>query len=242
MSKSAELWNYIKPELFIKNYSTYENPLIFDYTNQSVTTVKLVPKLWMVAGLVVQKVYYSPQHVLKDPHHIPVVHEEWDWLLDPETLLVLARTITSSCYQADTETPQRIEDFSTSRIKYYTSYSMQLQEIRQRRQNHINHIEEIIIKTLLPIVAEADVRTAVLLATSFMNHLREPIQQYVTNGTFDLVKALYKKELRKSFPWLEKCYTFPETNTSCFYEYLIQYLMQDPVACIEQLDRSLFII
>lgn len=243
MSKNpAELWNYIKPELFVKDCSRYDNPLVFDYTNQSVTTVKLVPKVWMIAGLVVQKVYYKEFNVVENTYNTPLVHESWDWFLDPETRLAITRTINISCYQAHTETPELIEEFSTSRIKYYTTYAMQLQEIRKRRQNFIDQLENTILRNILPTVAKGDVRTAILITSSFMDRLHELTTRYVANGSVELLKELCKKEFRKTHSWMEQPYMDTTDKNLCFGDFLIQYFLQDPIEQLENVDRSYFLI
>lgn len=234
---NVRLWNYIKP---FHQQDPTTSPLHLNYNDASVVTRHMQERVWTVMGLVVQAVQYADYDPYTRTFSNPVILERWNWTVDQATSFAIARTITVIPL-ADMEDLIPLVPMAETSTKFYTTYAMQLDEIRRRHQNMIDRIKEITLQTLVMTETKGNLKQAIGIGSRFIEYMSPYIQNYVTDGLPTLAEVSATAELRGRFVWLDNDMTSMGYPGKRLWEVLYHLLTDDTHTVLSEVDYDLYL-
>lgn len=240
METEYALWDYVKPEHRVEDKTT--NPFYLNFTDPSIMEVRLIERVWLVMGLVVQSVHYAAYNPATSRYHVPVVLERWNWMLHDPTRFAIARTVQPYGF-ASVPTPTLVGGTQViPQTKFYPTYSEQLSELTRRHQNVINEVKELTLKALVLTETRGNLKAAIAIGSKFIEHMNVHIQAYISDGVSTLALESKKLTVRDKFKWLDNDITILGYPGVRLWEVLYSMLMSNTIVELGKVDyQKLFL-
>jgi len=233
------LWHYIKEHL--RPHDLTESPLHINFNDIVNMKSKLHERVWIISGLVVQKIYYGEYCEATNEFSDPVIMEQWEWNIDSRLDTVNTRTINIQGF-SDGDVNQLLPHTVTT-IKHYTSISSKLKEIERRRYNRVYDLREIVIKELITGLSDTCLAQAIVDSTNLTYYLKDQVDEYIRFSNTNVCEALRNpsEHMIALFPYLKEDMDVPGIGSGVMHNVMADMLGTTSFETIKKLDRTLLV-